>query len=210
MYTYIPFLLDLSPRQSHPSRSPQNTELSPQCYTAFSHQLLYTWQCMYVSLSLPVHPISPSPLPVCIHSLCLCLSSCPENWCILKLLCLCVPQKTLHPRLCHLCTSGMYCIHQVKRSPGKSSATSMVLLNLSMIPSNFDQISLGNDNGKLVIENDLKVSGAPNQKLHASLGLEGKGSMGIIENWITQHNRQQIVCLPNKGDIKPTEWVPYP
>ena len=118
--------------------------------------------CMLVSVSQFIPFLLLPLLYPCTHSLCLCLCSCPENWCIWKLPCLCVPQKTLYPRLYRLCTTGMYCVHQVKRSPRKSSATSMVLLNLSMIPSNFDQISLGNDNGKLVIENDLKVSGAPN------------------------------------------------
>ena len=235
---------------------------------------------MYDRLNLPVHPFLLLPLLCpCIHSLWLCVYSCTENWCSLKPLCLCMPQKPLHPATITL--APVACFVHI-RSSGVQGSTSTVLLNLSMIPSNFDQISLGSDNWKLVIENDLKTSGAPNYKLHASPGLEGKGSMGIIENQITQHNRliwkdpdagkdwreekgmtengmvgwhhwlnghgfgwtpgvgdgqgglaccgswgrkesdmterlnwtehnrQQKVCLPNKRDIKLTEWVSDP
>ena len=39
MCTYIPSLVDLPPQPSHPSRSPQSTELSSLRYTAGSHWL---------------------------------------------------------------------------------------------------------------------------------------------------------------------------
>ena len=134
------------------------------------HLMLYTCSILF-NICQTLNNLFPIFYP-CIHSLCLCLCSCPENWCILKPLCLCVPQNTLHPQLYQLCTSGMFWIHQVKRSPGKSSATSMVLLSLSMIPSNFDQIYLGNDNGKLVIENDLKLVGHQTRNCMLHLGLK--------------------------------------
>ena len=102
-----------------------------------------------------------SSSPSCVHAS--ILYSSTENWCSLKPPCLCKPQKPLHPATITL--APVACFVHI-RSSGVQGSTSMVLLNLSMIPSNFDQISLGSDNGKLVIENDLKTSGAPNYKLH--------------------------------------------
>ena len=57
-YTYIPSLLSLPPTylpSSHPSRSSQSTKLSFLCYIAASHYLFYTWQCISVNATFPIH-----------------------------------------------------------------------------------------------------------------------------------------------------------
>jgi len=66
MCTHIPSLLDLplTPPQSQPSRSPQNTELGflsiQQVPTGY---LFYTRQCTYINPNLPIHP--PPSVPRC-------------------------------------------------------------------------------------------------------------------------------------------------
>ena len=79
-YTYIPTLLSLLP--THPSRSPPSRELS-LCSIAASHWLswfTHSSVCVYVGATLSVGLPITSPL-LCpqVHSLCLCLCSCPEN-----------------------------------------------------------------------------------------------------------------------------------
>ena len=83
MYTYItippPSCLSLPPSPSHPSRWSQSTELISLCYAAASHQLsilrLVVYICPCHSHFVPAYP-SPSPCPQ-VHSLHLCLYSCP-------------------------------------------------------------------------------------------------------------------------------------
>ena len=67
MYTYIPFLLDLSPHQSHPSRSPQNTELSPQVLYSIS-PLAILYMVVYVCQSQPPSSSHFSFSPSSIHA----------------------------------------------------------------------------------------------------------------------------------------------
>ena len=59
LYVYIFSLLNLphTPPPAHLSMSSQNTELSSlQLSTSY---LLYTWQCIYVSVTLLIHPTLP-------------------------------------------------------------------------------------------------------------------------------------------------------
>ena len=77
MYTYTPSLMDLIHPASHPSRSPQSTELSSLCYTAASYKLsiLHVLVCIssvqfshsVMSDSLRPHELQhtrpPCPLP---------------------------------------------------------------------------------------------------------------------------------------------------
>ena len=65
MYTYIPFLLDLSPHQSHPSRSPQNTELSPQVLYSIS-PLAILYMVVYVCQSYSPNSTHPPLPPSCV------------------------------------------------------------------------------------------------------------------------------------------------
>ena len=41
----------------HLSVSSQSISLSFLCYTEASHQLFYTWQCIYVNATLSIHPL---------------------------------------------------------------------------------------------------------------------------------------------------------
>ena len=81
-YVYI-HPLSLEPPSypsSHRSRSPQSTELSSLCYTSASHELCFTYGSVYMTvlLSQLFHPLLP-PLCPQVHSLCLCLYSCPAK-----------------------------------------------------------------------------------------------------------------------------------
>ena len=63
VYLYL-ILLKVSslPPPSHPSRSPQSSELSPLSYRAASHQLCFTHGSVYTSMLLSLLvPSSPSP-----------------------------------------------------------------------------------------------------------------------------------------------------
>ena len=58
IYTCISSLLDLPPPPSHPSRSSQRSKLSSLCCTAAATScLLYTWEGVYASATLPIRPI---------------------------------------------------------------------------------------------------------------------------------------------------------
>ena len=62
---------------SHPSRSPQSIELSSLCFTAVFHQLVYTWQCIYVNDTLnsshsPLLPVSTSIFSTSVSLFLLC------------------------------------------------------------------------------------------------------------------------------------------
>ena len=48
-----------SPTPFQPSRSSQSTKLSFLCHTEASHQLFYTWWCIYVTPNLPIQPTIP-------------------------------------------------------------------------------------------------------------------------------------------------------
>ena len=78
MYTYI---VSVPPSPSHPSGSSQSSRLSSLCYPAAPHLLsvLHTvaYVCQRSSLNLS-HPLLPQ-LCSQVHSLCLCLYSCPTN-----------------------------------------------------------------------------------------------------------------------------------
>ena len=66
------------PTPSHSSRSLQSTEQRPLCYTLVPTSYLFcTWQCT----SIPGSLFIPLPTSWCphIHSLCICLDSCPAN-----------------------------------------------------------------------------------------------------------------------------------
>ena len=66
MCTHIPSLLDLplTPPQSQPSRSPQNTELGfLSIQKVPTGYLFYTRQCTYINPNLPIHP--PPSVPRC-------------------------------------------------------------------------------------------------------------------------------------------------
>ena len=85
VYTHItispPSCISLPPSLSHPSRWSQSTQLISLCYAAASHELsilhlvVYIYVSMLLSHFVPAYP-SPSPCPQ-VHSLCLCLYSCP-------------------------------------------------------------------------------------------------------------------------------------
>ena len=55
-----------TPLLSHPSRSSQSTKSSSLCCTAASHQLFYTWECIYVNVTLAIH--STLCFPLCVHN----------------------------------------------------------------------------------------------------------------------------------------------
>ena len=65
-YTCFPSLLSLPPTpSSHSSRSSQSTKLSFLCYIAASHELSYTWQCIYSNATLSIcHTLY---FPYCVH-----------------------------------------------------------------------------------------------------------------------------------------------
>ena len=69
VFAYILSFLTLSPSpSSHSPRSSQSTDLSSLQYTAGSHYyLFYTWQCVYVNVTLSICPTLPFP-PVSICS----------------------------------------------------------------------------------------------------------------------------------------------
>ena len=85
LYVYI-YLIPLAPpfHLLHRSRSSQSTRLSSLCSTAASHQLyiLHMAVYIYVSAAPPILSTLPFPLYVLVHSLCLCLYSCPANSCV--------------------------------------------------------------------------------------------------------------------------------
>ena len=86
--TYIPIsppsCVSLPPSVSHTSRWSQSTELTSLCYTAVSHQLSILHLVVYIC---PCHSLTSSqltPFPSScpqVHSLCLCLYSCPAPRC---------------------------------------------------------------------------------------------------------------------------------
>ena len=60
----------------HPSRSSQSTELSSLCYAAASHWLTVSHKVVCIHQG---YFLSPSPMSTQVHSLPLCLSSCPAD-----------------------------------------------------------------------------------------------------------------------------------
>ena len=70
------YLLPLEP-PSHPSRSSQSTRLNSPYYIAISHQLFYSWWCVYADDTLSIHPTL--SFPHCVQKSILYLHSFPSN-----------------------------------------------------------------------------------------------------------------------------------
>ena len=129
LYVYI-YLLTLGPLShptptSHPSKSSQSTKLSYLCYTAASHQLsilhMVVYMCQCYSLS------SSHPCPQ-VHSLCLCLHSCPgyhfPRFHICVYVCVCIYIYTHIYVLIHN-IFFLFLTYFVEQTPGSSTSLQM-------------------------------------------------------------------------------------